>query len=155
VSSAGSSRGAIWINALDHYAKAEPLEWVFGTGLRTIPRFSEESLGTDAIGHSDLIEVLVQSGVIGLMGLILWWIVWAKSGVPVAAIVVLAIFALVNGALEWIAPLFAFLLLARIEPTDSGRNQRDGLVVSRLNLHQGAGEVGQDLPAPAPARGAP
>jgi hypothetical protein len=109
---AGSGRGEIWTVAFDAWGAAGPVAWFFGTGLRSIVDFELASLGAELVGHSDIVEVLVQLGVVGFVA---WIAIWA--GLLLArlrAIVLLPIlaFAVVNGSLEYVAPLTAGLFLA-------------------------------------------
>jgi hypothetical protein len=78
-------------------------------------------LGQAFVGHSDVVEVGVQIGLVGLVGLLLiWWsfIAGASSKLP---LLVLAPFALFNGALEYVAPMVVAVLL-----TASPTVARDG-----------------------------
>jgi hypothetical protein len=107
----GSGRGAIYSAALDGWRDASPIDWVTGTGLRSILRFEQERLGETFVGHSDVIEVGVQLGIVGLMGLLLMWrvlIVRANSKLP---LLVLGSFALFNGVLEYSGPVVIAVLL--------------------------------------------
>jgi hypothetical protein len=111
LAASGSGRGKIYEVALESYAAAGPLEWVIGTGLRSIPEFERGQLGDTFVGHSDLIEVGVQLGVVGLAGFFLIWSVLiqrAESRLPLLA---LAPFAALNGSLEYTAPLVIVLIL--------------------------------------------
>lgn len=107
----GSGRGTIYVTAVDAWWASSPVNWVVGTGLRSIPAFEDQRLGQGDVGHSDVIEVGVQIGLMGLAGLVLiWWalIARARSKLP---LLVLVPFALFNGALEYGAPLVVTLLL--------------------------------------------
>jgi O-antigen ligase len=107
----GSGRGAIYTVAIDSWRASSPIDWVVGTGLRSIPRFEQEKLGSALVGHSDVIEVGVQLGIVGLAGyLLIWWVLIARARSK-APLLVLASFALFNGALEYSAPLVIALLL--------------------------------------------
>ena len=108
----GSGRGSIYDVALSAWWHSSPIEWIIGTGLRTILTIEQERLGVAFVGHSDAIEVGVQLGVVGLIGLLLmWWVAFlrAESRLP---LLVLASFALFNGVLEYGGPLVVGLLLA-------------------------------------------
>jgi hypothetical protein len=107
----GSGRGEIYATAIESWRAASPIDWFIGTGLRSIPRLEEEKLGSALVGHSDLIEVGVQLGIIGLIGLaLIWWVLIARARSK-APLVVLASFALFNGALEYSAALVTAVLL--------------------------------------------
>lgn len=107
----GSGRGGVWSVALHGWLSSSPLNWPFGTGLRTLELIEQQATGNAVVGQSDLIQVGVELGLVGLVGLILiWWtlIVRARSVLP---LLVLLPFALFNGSLEYGAPLVVTLLL--------------------------------------------
>jgi O-Antigen ligase len=124
LSTFGSGRGAIYATAIHAWWSSSPVDWFFGTGLRTLPGIEDRALGESLVGHSDVVEVGVQTGLIGLVGLILmWWtlIARARSKLP---LLVLVPFSLFNGILEYGAPLVvALLLTAR---SDGGAAELDG-----------------------------
>jgi O-Antigen ligase len=106
-STLGSGRGGIYATAFDSWRDASPVHWFFGTGLRSIPKFEEGKLGA----HSDVVEVGVQLGIVGLIGLIMIWWVLIASARSKAPLVVLASFAVFNGALEYTGALVIAVLL--------------------------------------------
>jgi hypothetical protein len=119
-SALGSGRGEIYATAVESWRDASPIRWFIGTGLRSIPRFEKEELGAAFVGHSDVVEVGVQLGIVGLIGLIMIWWVLIASARSKAPLVVLASFALFNGALEYSGALVIAVLL-----TAGGENDRD------------------------------
>jgi hypothetical protein len=124
-SSLGSGRGGIYTVALDGWWNAGPFHWVVGTGLRSILRFEEQAFGTAFVGHSDVVEVGVQLGVVGLVGLaLIWWVLIERAGSRLP-LLVLASLALFNGVLEYGGVLVICLLLAvgssgRTDPARNG-----------------------------------
>jgi O-Antigen ligase len=116
----GSGRGEIYATAVESWRDASPVHWLIGTGLRSIPRFEKEKLGAPLVGHSDVIEVGVQLGIVGIVGLIMIWWVLIASARSKAPLVVLASFALFNGALEYSGALVIAVLL-----TAGGGNHHD------------------------------
>jgi hypothetical protein len=110
-STLGSGRGEIYATAVDSWRDASPVRWFIGTGLRSIPRFEKEKLGTAFVGHSDVVEVGVQLGIVGLIGLIMIWWVLIASARSKAPLLVLASFAVFNGALEYTGALVIAVLL--------------------------------------------
>jgi O-Antigen ligase len=110
-SALGSGRGEIYATAVDSWRDASPVHWVIGTGLRSIPQFEKEKLGTTLVGHSDVVEVGVQLGIVGLIGLIMIWWVLIASARSKAPLLVLASFAVFNGALEYTGALVIAVLL--------------------------------------------
>lgn len=123
-STIGSGRGEIYEAAIGSWSASSPFDWFFGTGLRSIPRFTQEKLGATFVGHSDIVEVGVQLGLVGLFGLILIWGVLIKRARSKAPLVVLASFALFNGALEYSAPLVIGVLLTAGVTNDRDRGAR-------------------------------
>jgi hypothetical protein len=108
----GSGRGSIYQAALHTWWNASPFSWIVGTGLRTILGIEQQVLGEQFGGHSDIIDVLVQIGIAGLVGLLLiWFVVFskAKSKLP---LVILVSYALFSGILEGSGPLVIGMLLA-------------------------------------------
>lgn len=110
--SAGSQRGAIWSVAVTPWWNAGPPEWLFGTGLGSIEEAEVRELGIPYVGHSDLVEVGVE---LGLVGLLIWaalWLALIRSPLEGILLVPLLIFAAVNGALLYVAPLTLGLVFA-------------------------------------------
>jgi O-Antigen ligase len=106
----GSGRGEIYTTAIHGWWVSSPLDWAFGTGLRSVEVIEQHATGNDVVAQSDVVQVGVESGLIALVGLVLiWWtlIVRAESKLP---LFVLLPFALFNGSLEYGAPLVVTLL---------------------------------------------
>jgi O-Antigen ligase len=110
-SALGSGRGEIYATAVDSWRDASPVHWFIGTGLRSIPRFEKEKLGAAFVGHSDVVEVGVQLGIVGFIGLIMiWWVLFvsARSKAPLLVLASVAVF---NGSLEYSGALVIGVLL--------------------------------------------
>jgi hypothetical protein len=108
---AASGRFAIWRNALDRFTDGSSAEIAVGSGLRSIQEIQYEGLNKRLIGHSDIIDVVIQLGMIGLAGFVLIWSVllrYARSRIPLVAI---GAFAMLNGSLEYSSALVASLAL--------------------------------------------
>lgn len=114
VATAGSGRGEIWRIAFDAWGAAGPGAWLFGTGLRSILEFELVSLGTELVGHSDIVEVLVQLGVVGFAAWLALWLGLLRAGLRSLVLLPILTFAVVNGSLEYVAPLTAGLFLAAV-----------------------------------------
>jgi hypothetical protein len=107
----GSGRGELYTAAIHGWWVSSPSNWMIGTGLRSIEVIEQRATGSSSVSQSDVIQVGVEIGVIGLIGLILIWstlISRARSRLP---LLVLLPFSLFNGALEYGAPLVITLLL--------------------------------------------
>lgn len=107
----GSGRGSVYSTAIHAWAHSSPFDWAFGTGIGSILRFSQERLGSSFVGHSDVIGVGVELGIVGLIGwLLLWRVVLVRAGSRLP-LLVLASFAVFNGVLEYVGPVVIGLLL--------------------------------------------
>jgi hypothetical protein len=114
VATAGSGRGGLWETAVGAYLDAGPAEWAFGTGLRSLIRLEQERGGVAAVGHSDVIEVGVQLGAVGLLGWLLLWIGLLRTKCDPLILVPLLIYALVGGAMELTPAVTLVLVLALV-----------------------------------------
>jgi O-Antigen ligase len=106
----GSGRGEIYTTAIHGWWVSSPLDWAFGTGLRSVEVIEQQANGNSVVAQSDAVQVGVETGLIALLGLVLIWstlIVKAESKLP---LFVLLPFALFNGSLEYGAPLVVTLL---------------------------------------------
>lgn len=104
LSSVGSGRGEIWSAAVTPWWNSGPPEWLFGTGLRSVEEQELRELGKVFIGHSDLIEVGVQLGIVGLLFWALLWYVLLRSPLENIVLVPLIVYSVVNGSIEYVAP---------------------------------------------------
>ena len=111
-SSFGSGRGSIYQAALHTWWNASPFSWIVGTGLRTIHGVEQEVLGQGFGGHSDIVDVVVQIGIAGLIGLILIWFVLFAKATSKLPLVILLSFAVFTGILEVSGPLVIGMLFA-------------------------------------------
>ena len=109
-SSFGSGRGSIYEAAVGAWWNGSPLDWLLGTGLRTIPALVQAALGDPLVGHSDLVEVGVQLGVVGLAGFLLMWAVLVAKAGSKLPLLVIGSMAAFNGALEYNGALVLALL---------------------------------------------
>lgn len=117
LATAGSGRGAIWTVALKHYAASGPDGIVLGTGLRSIGAFELQDLGSTFVGHSDLIEVGVQLGLLGFAGwLMIWAVLLGDALLSRIVLVPIVVYAVLNGVIESTAPLAVGLFLAAAAP---------------------------------------
>ncbi|HSR95354.1 MAG TPA: O-antigen ligase family protein [Solirubrobacterales bacterium] len=105
ISSAGSERGAIWTVAVTPWWEAGPPQWLFGTGLGSVEAAEIRALGKPFFGHSDLIEVGVTFGLIGILAWGLLWLALLRSPLESIVLVPLIVYALVNGSMLYVAPL--------------------------------------------------
>lgn len=78
--SGGTGRTDIWLNALREYARALMPRQLFGYGFGTFPYFHRNAYGIYAAAHNDLIQVLIELGIVGL-GLYgyMWCVLFGKA----------------------------------------------------------------------------
>jgi len=114
ITTAGSGRGAIWEIAFNAWGAAGPVAWIFGTGLRSILAFQLTSLGVELVGHSDMVEVLVQLGVVGFAAWLALWLGLLQARLRTLVLLPILAFGLVNGTLEYVAPLTVGIFLAAV-----------------------------------------
>jgi hypothetical protein len=86
--------------------------WIWGAGLRATVEFELAALATGLVGHSDVVEVLVQLGVIGLAAWAAIWIGVLRSGLTPIIVLPMIAFGVVNGSLEYLPALALGLFLA-------------------------------------------
>ena len=104
LSSAGSGRGEIWKAAAEPWWNSGPPQWLFGTGLRSVEEQELRDLGKVFIGHSDLIEVGVQLGIVVFALWALLWFALLRSPLENILLVPLIVYSVVNGSIEYVAP---------------------------------------------------
>ena len=105
IATAGSERGAIWTVAVTPWWNAGPPQWLFGMGLGAVEEAEIRELGTPFFGHSDLIEVGVTFGLLGIFAWALLWFALLRSPLEGIVLVPLIVYAVVNGSMLYVAPL--------------------------------------------------
>jgi len=132
VQSLGSGRGTIWTAAVSQWSDDGPLAWTFGSGLRAVNTFELAELGVEFVGHSDLVEILVDFGVVGLLAWLLLWFALLREGLGRLVLVPVLVYALVNGAIEYVGPLaFGLALAAAIARPPQGSATAEAGAVGR------------------------
>ncbi|HEU5142018.1 MAG TPA: O-antigen ligase family protein [Solirubrobacterales bacterium] len=111
-SSAGSDRGLIWTTAINGWLDSGLGAWIYGAGLRASVEFEIAALASPLVGHSDVIEVLVQLGVIGLIAWLAIWFGLLRAGLSPLILLPMLAFGAVNGSLEYLPSLALGLFLA-------------------------------------------
>jgi hypothetical protein len=112
VATAGSGRGGIWEAAMQHYVSSGASHIVFGSGLRSVETITQQTLDNSSTAQSDLVSVIVELGLVGILGLLLCWTALAVSVATRLPLVPVVAFALLNGSLEYLSPLVIALTLA-------------------------------------------
>jgi hypothetical protein len=111
-SSAGSDRGLIWTVALNGWIDSGLGAWIYGAGLRAAVDFEIEAIAVALVAHSDVLEVLVQLGAIGLIAWLALWVGLLRSGLTPVIVLPMIAFGVVNGSLEYLPSLALGLFLA-------------------------------------------
>jgi O-antigen ligase len=112
LATAGSGRPSIWKVAFERWEEGGPDAWLFGTGLRSIKQITLEELGAEFVGHSDIVEVGVQLGLVGLVGWLLIWLALLMARLESLVLIPIAVYGVTNGAMEYGAPLVVGITLA-------------------------------------------
>jgi hypothetical protein len=120
----GSGRGLIWSVALEGWEAEGPLAWLFGSGLHSVADFEVAALGKGFVGHSDLVEVLVQLGIVGFAGWLALWVGLLRAGLAAIVLLPVLVFGLVNGTLEYVAALTFGICVAAACANDGWRARR-------------------------------
>jgi O-Antigen ligase len=129
-----SDRTAIWSAAVNSWWEPGPPTWLLGTGPASIPKVEERELNYPYIGHSDVVRIGVELGGIALAAWLLLWLALFRAGLNVILLIPVAVYAAVNGAISYVAPLALALVLSaacrgkrpRIVPRDTGPPPGDG-----------------------------
>lgn len=108
----GSGRLEIWETALRNWEQSGAGAWIFGTGFDSIRKFELKDVGQEFVGHSDLVEVDVQLGLVGFVAWMAIWLGLLHAGLRAIVPVPIAVYAVVNGSIEYVAPLAIGLALA-------------------------------------------
>jgi hypothetical protein len=111
-SGAGSDRGLIWTVAIQGWEAAGPAAWFVGAGLQSVVEFEVAALGSGLVGHSDLVEILVNLGIVGLVAWLTLWVGLLRAGMSAFVLLPILTFGLVNGTLEYVAAITFGLAVA-------------------------------------------
>ena len=80
--------------------------------MRSIADAQLEEFAAAFVGHSDVIEVGVQLGVVGLLGWLLIWLGLLRARLSAFVLLPIATYAVISGTIEFVAPLTVGLVLA-------------------------------------------
>jgi hypothetical protein len=123
-----NQRTAIWEAAVGSWWAPGPGTWLAGTGPDSIPVALDRELGAALVGHSDIVEVLVELGIFALVAWLLMWLALFRGGLNPILLIPVAVYAVVNGAIGYVAPLALALVLSAAcrVPEQRGRVGRAG-----------------------------
>jgi O-antigen ligase len=107
-----NERSDIWGVALSSWWDPGPGVWLVGTGPDSIPEVVERELGQPLIGHSDIVEILVELGLVALVAWLLLWFALFRGGLNPILLIPVAVYAVVNGAIGYVAAMTLALVLA-------------------------------------------
>jgi O-antigen ligase len=80
--------------------------------LRSVVEFEVAALASGFVGHSDVIEVLVQLGIVGFVSWLALWLGLLRAGLAAIVLLPILVFGIVNGTLEYVAAITLGLCLA-------------------------------------------
>lgn len=105
--------GGLWTLVVSHWSNSEADRLFVGDGLRSVERIQEQTAVKKAfVAQSDLVGVLVELGVLGLLAWLLMWLTIIKSGIDWIILLPLATYALINGPLEYAGAIVFGIALA-------------------------------------------
>jgi hypothetical protein len=107
-----NQRTDIWGAAMGSWSGSGPGTWLVGTGPDSIPDVVERALGDRLIGHSDVVEVLVELGAIAFAAWLLMWLALFRGRLNPMLLIPVAVYAVVNGAIGYTAAMTLGLVLA-------------------------------------------
>jgi hypothetical protein len=107
-----NERWIIWDAAIHSWSEPGPGTWLVGTGPVSIPAVVERAVGDRLIGHSDVIEVLVELGAIAFVAWLLMWLALFRGGLNPMLLIPIAVYAVVNGAIGYVAAMALGLVLS-------------------------------------------
>ena len=113
VTNAGSGRGGLWTTVLTSWSESGTPHLIFGQGFRSVEKIEERNLDRRLfIAQSDLIAIIVELGVLGLIAWLLTWISIFRSQIEWVILIPLIAYALLNGAIEYVGATVFSLALA-------------------------------------------
>lgn len=75
IASGGTGRIDIWVNAVSYYQGSNIGRWLFGYGFGSFPSLMREAMGKPWASHNDVVQMLLETGLIGLF---LYFKMWAE-----------------------------------------------------------------------------
>jgi len=113
VTTAGSGRGGLWTTVLSSWSDSGIPHLIFGQGLRSVEKIEERNLDRRLfIAQSDLVAMLVELGVLGLVTWLLTWLSIFRSKIEWVILIPLIAYALLNGSIEYVGATVFSLALA-------------------------------------------
>jgi hypothetical protein len=118
VTTAGSGRGGLWTTVLSSWSESGTPHLVFGQGFRSVEKIEEHNLDRRLfIAQSDLIAIIVELGILGLVAWLLTWISIFRSQIEWVILIPLIAYALLNGSIEYVgATVFSLALASACTP---------------------------------------
>ena len=95
LASGGTGRTTIWMNALQAYADSAPGRWLVGYGFGSFPALMRQVMGLGKAAHNDVVQMLLETGVIGLVLYFLMWFEMAQYATKKKNATALALLAVV------------------------------------------------------------
>ena len=109
--SSGSGRGALTIAGLHAVTTTGFLGVMFGHGLGSDTVSIQQTLGVAVGTQSDFLSLIIELGLVGLLGWLVCWLALLRSSVERRVLIPLACYAITNGDLQYVgAVVFAIAL---------------------------------------------
>jgi O-antigen ligase len=112
INSAGSGRGGIWEASVDTWIRSGPLRVAFGDGLNAVERITQQRLQNTVTAQSDVVAMLVELGLLGLVAWLAVWLAIVRSKVNWLVLLPLVSYAVTNGALQYVGAVVFGIALA-------------------------------------------
>lgn len=95
VASGGTGRTEIWMNALHLYSESSVVRWLFGYGFGSFPTLMKQVMGVGKAAHNDVVQMLLETGIVGLLLYFRMWIEMAQYALKKKNATALALLAVV------------------------------------------------------------
>ena len=132
LSDTGSGRGAILPTLLKQWSTGGPVRVAIGTSRQSIELSDQQIFGNTVTAQSDLVETLVELGLLGLFAWLLIWLAIVRSGISWLVLLPLFSYALTNGSLQYVgAVVYGIALAGACTPASRLNGSAEGRVVRR------------------------
>jgi hypothetical protein len=112
INSAGSGRGGIWETSVRTWIGSGPLSVAFGDGLNAVERITQQRLQNTFTPQSDVVGMLVELGLLGLVAWLAVWLAILRSKVNWLVLLPLVSYAVTNGAQQYVGAVVFGIALA-------------------------------------------
>jgi len=127
IEAAGSGRGAVEATALRQWLASGLSGVTVGTGLGSVAESEQRRYGVSVGAQNDPLAVLVELGVMGVIGWLLLWLALVRAKVNWLVLVPIASYSLTNGDMQYVGALVFGIVIAV-----ACSSPRDTTAVSRV-----------------------